>query len=186
MAKTERDKMLAGELYLASDLELVRLREQARELTARFNASPATDRALRFDLLKQLFGRIGSGCWIEPPFYCDYGSNIVLGDCVNFNFGCVILDCALVEIGSAVKFGPSVQLYAAYHPVEPGLRRGGQELAASIRIGDNAWIGGGALICPGVEIGANAVIGAGSVVTTSIPANVLAVGNPCRVVRELT
>lgn len=185
MNTTEKAKMLAGELYVASDPELVGERERARVLTSRYNATAATQRELRVKLLTELLGRVGPGVWIEPPFYCDYGSNIDLGDTVYMNFGCIILDCAAVEIGSAVKFGPSVQLYGGYHPVDPVLRRTGKELAGPIRIGDNAWIGGGVLICPNVVIGANTVIGAGSVVTRSIPANVVAVGNPCRVVREL-
>lgn len=186
MHTTEKAKMLSGELYLAADPQLVRERERARALTSRYNATAATERELRLELLTELLGRVGPGTWIEPPFYCDYGSNIYLGDTVYMNFGCIILDCGRVEIGSAVKFGPSVQLYGGYHPVEPELRRTGKELAGPIRIGDNAWIGGGVLICPNVEIGANTVIGAGSVVTKTIPANVVAVGkNPCRVIKHL-
>jgi maltose O-acetyltransferase len=185
MDRSEREKMLADEPYLASDPELVRMRERARDLCGRFNTTAATERGLRTTLLRELFGRAGDGVWIEPPFYCDYGCYVFLGDGAYMNFGCVILDCNEVHVGSAVKFGPNVQVYAGYHPVDPAHRRTGLEMARPIRIGDNAWIGGGAIICPGVEIGADTTIGAGSVVTKSIPPRVVAAGNPCRVIRRL-
>lgn len=128
---------------------------------------------------------MGEGVWIEPPFHCDYGSNIILGDKVYFNFNCVILDCAAVTIGSNVCFGPAVQIYTATHPLNAIERRAGLEFAKSIEIADDVWIGGGAIICPGVRIGARSVIGAGSVVTRDVPADVIAAGNPCRALRTL-
>jgi maltose O-acetyltransferase len=125
------------------------------------------------------------GVWIEPPFYCDYGSNITLGDKVYFNFNCIILDIAPVVIGSGVMFGPAVQIYTATHPLNAAERNSGLEFGLPISIGDDVWVGGGAIICPGVKIGARSVIGAGSVVTKDIPEDVLAVGNPCRVIRAI-
>ena len=128
---------------------------------------------------------VGKEVWIEPPFYCDYGSNITLGDNVFFNFNCVVLDVTPVVIGSRVLFGPAVQIYAATHPLSAAERRSGLEAGKPVEIGDDVWVGGGAIICPGVQIGPESVIGAGSVVTRNIPARVLAAGNPCRVIREL-
>ncbi len=186
MSRSEREKMLADEPYLASDPELVRARERARGLLARYNASPPADRDGRLALLRELLGAAGEGSWVEPPFFCDYGTNIYFGREVYLNFGCVFLDCNTVHVGEAVKFGPGVHVYAAYHPVDPVRRRSGVEMAAPVRVGDNAWIGGGVIICPGVQIGTNAVIGAGSVVTRDVPPNVVAAGNPCRVLRGLT
>jgi maltose O-acetyltransferase len=182
---TEREKMLAGELYLASDPELVEERRRARRLFRLYNATTEDEEAERFRLLQELFGTLGPGPVIEPSFHCDYGSNIHAGERLYINFGCVILDCAEVRFGNDVMLGPSVQIYAAYHPLDAATRVAGPELAAPITIGDRVWIGGGTIILPGVTIGENTTIGAGSVVTKSIPANVLAVGNPCRVVREL-
>lgn len=182
---TEREKMLAGELYLASDPELTQGRQRARRLTRLYNATTEEEEAARLQLLEELFGSVGKGAFIEPPFRCDYGDNIQAGERFYVNFGCVILDCAPVRIGDDVKFGPSVQLYAAYHPIDALTRIAGPELAAPITIGARVWLGGGVIVCPGVTIGANTTIGAGSVVTKDIPANVIAVGNPCRVIREL-
>ncbi len=185
LSKTELEKMLAGELYLASDPELVRGRQRATNLTRLYNNTTEDQLELRQQLLSELFGKIGSNLFITPPFYCDYGSNIELGNNVYMNFNCVILDCNKVEIGDNVLLAPSVQIYAAYHPVDPELRLTGKELAAPVKIGNNVWIGGGAIICPGVEIGDNTTIGAGSVVVKNIPAQVIAAGNPCRVIRSL-
>jgi maltose O-acetyltransferase len=134
--------------------------------------------------LQELLGAVGEKPVITPPFHCDYGSNIFLGDRVYMNYGCVILDCNTVHIGDDTMFAPYVQVYAAYHPIDPTVRLSGRELAAPIRIGKNVWVGGGVIICPGVTIGDNTTIGAGSVVTKDIPANVVAVGNPCRVLRS--
>ncbi|MEX2216743.1 MAG: sugar O-acetyltransferase [Phycisphaeraceae bacterium] len=185
MNRTEKEKMIAGEAYRAADPQLVAQRLRARQLTARFNSLAPELADERNALLRELLGKVGPNCWIEPPFYCDYGSLIELGENVYFNFNCVILDCSHVRIGSDVKCGPGVQMYGAYHPVDPAQRKAGQEFAGPITIGDNAWIGGGSIICPNVTIGPNSVIGAGSVVTRDIPANVVAVGNPCRVLRSI-
>jgi len=182
--RTERELMLAGELYLAADPELVAERRRARRLTRLYNLTTEEEPDRRPELLRALFGTVGPAVEIEPPFHCDYGWNIDAGDGLYMNFGCVILDCNPVRIGANVLFGPYVQLYAGFHPTDPALRRTGRELAAPITIGDNVWIGGGAIICPGVTIGENSTIGAGSVVTRDIPAGVVAVGNPCRVLRE--
>jgi maltose O-acetyltransferase len=183
--KTEWQKMLAGEAYLASDPELVRARARARRLTRRYNLTTEDELDQRLAILKELCGAVGANVWIEPPFYCDYGTNLFLADGAYMNFGCVILDCNTVRFGKNVKLGPAVQIYAAYHPVPADERLAGPEFAAPITVEDNVWIGGGAIICPGVTIGRNTTIGAGSVVVQDIPANVVAAGNPCRVVRQL-
>ncbi|MBC8139513.1 MAG: sugar O-acetyltransferase [Fibrella sp.] len=177
--------MLAGELYLASDPELVAGRNNARRLTRRYNATAEDDVSGREALIRELLGVVGESPYIEPPFRCDYGANIFAGNRLYINFGCVILDCAAVHFGDDAKLGPSVQIYTAYHPLDAALRTAGSELAAPIRIGNRVWIGGGVILCPGVTIGDDSVIGAGSVVTRSIPPGVVAVGNPCRVLREL-
>jgi len=182
---TEREKMLAGELYLAADPELVSARRRVRRLTRLYNATTEEDEEQRAELLRELFGAVGGGTVVEPPLYCDYGANIFAGERLYLNFGCVILDCAEVRIGDDVMLGPAVQIYAAHHPLDAVTRIAGPELASPITIGDRVWIGGGAILCPGVTIGENTTIGAGSVVTRDIPANVLAVGNPCRVIRSL-
>jgi maltose O-acetyltransferase len=182
---SEREKMLAGELYNASAPELAEERIRAKRLLAVYNATDAADREQRTRVLVELVGALGDGVWIEPPFFCDYGLNIVLGDGVYMNANCVVLDCAPVEIGAGTLFGPAVQVYAATHPVEPAARASGDEYALPVSIGPNCWIGGAAVILPGVTIGANSVIGAGSVVTRDVPADAVAAGNPCRVLRRL-
>jgi maltose O-acetyltransferase len=178
--------MLAGMLYLAFDPELVAGRNNARRLTWRYNATTEDEMAEREALLREMFGAVGESVYVEPPFLCDYGANIFAGDRLYINFGCVILDCAAIHFGNDVKLGPSVQIYAAYHPLDAAFRTSGPELAAPIHIGNRVWIGGGAILCPGVTIGDDSVIGAGSVVTRDIPPGVVAVGNPCRVLREIT
>jgi maltose O-acetyltransferase len=183
--KTEREKMLAGELYLASDPELVAARDRALHLLRHYRDATETDLAHRESILKELLGHLGTGSQIIPPFHCDYGDQISIGDRFYMNYGGVILDCTHVEIGDDVMCAPYVQIYTAYHPTDPEIRRSGLELAAPIRIGNNVWICGGVIICPGVTIGDNTTIGAGSVVTRDIPANVVAVGNPCRVLRSV-
>ncbi len=182
---TEREKMLAGQLYLASDPELAAARRRARALTRQYNDTAEEDEAERFRLLQELLGSVGAGTFIELPFRCDYGTYITVGERFYANFGCVILDCAPVRIGDDVMFGPSVHVYAAGHPVEAATRIAGPEYSAPVTVGDRVWIGGGSILCPGVTIGENTTIGAGSVVTRDIPANVVAVGNPCRVLRTL-
>jgi maltose O-acetyltransferase len=184
--QSEKAKMLSGELYHPIDPELVADRRRARLLLEAYNRSSIDELAERDRLLRELIPQVGRELWIEPPFYCDYGEHITIGDNVYFNFNCVILDVAPVTIGSRVLFAPGVQIYAATHPIDPVVRRSGLELGAPITIGDDVWIGGGAIICPGVSIGSGTTIGAGSVVTKDIPAGVLAVGNPCRVVRQIT
>jgi maltose O-acetyltransferase len=177
--------MMAGLLYKASDAELVLMRKAARRLVGAYNASTVDEPEKRNDILKRLFGKLGRSTEIEPPFYCDYGSNIHAGDSLYMNFGCVVLDCNKVLIGDKVLFGPYVQVYTAYHPVEPDIRLSGQELASPVTIGNNVWIGGGAIICSGVAIGDNTTIGAGSVVTRDVPPGVVAAGSPSRVIKKL-
>jgi maltose O-acetyltransferase len=184
-SRSEREKMLAGELYRANDPALERERLRARELTARFNACEPANEARRRSLLEELLGALGEGAWIEPPFYCDYGGNVTLGDRAFFNFDCVVLDCAPVVIGDGCLVGPGVQLCAATHPLDPAVRTDGLELAFPITLGTNVWVGAGVIVGAGVTIGDNSVIGAGSVVLRDVPASVLAAGSPCRVVREL-
>ena len=172
--------MVAGEPYLASDPELVRERARARELVARYNATGQDDREERRALLTELLAGMGHDAWIEPPFFCDYGWNISLGERAFLNFNCVILDVVEVTIGDKTQIGPGVQILTADHPRDAAKRASGLEFGRPIRIGRNVWIGGGAIILPGVTIGDNAVIGAGSVVTRDVPAGVTAFGNPAR------
>jgi maltose O-acetyltransferase len=176
---TEREKMLAGELYNAGDPELVAGRARARELTRAFNANG--DLAV----LRELLGRVGDGVNVEAPFYCDYGTNLELGDGTFVNFNCVILDCAHVVIGARVQFAPAVQIYTATHPVDPDERAAGLEYALPITIENDAWLGGGAIVLPGVTVGAGAVVAAGAVVTRDVPSRTVVAGNPARVVRSV-
>lgn len=182
---TEKEKMLAGNLYDASDPELVIDRRRARDLLARLNNSSDSQDVLRQEVYSTLFGSTGASVAIEPPFYCDYGTNIHLGDRVFFNFNCIILDPAKVHIGNDVLFGPAVQIYTATHPLNWRDRRRGLEAARPVEIGSDIWIGGGAIVCPGVRIGDRSVIGAGAVVTKDVPDGVFAAGNPCRVIRDI-
>ena len=179
----QKPRMLAGELYLAHDPELIAERRRAQVLLARFNAAPPEDDAGRAEALTALLGGLGEGAVVNPPFRCDYGAQITIGARSFLNYGCVLLDCALIVIGQEVQIGPGVQLYTATHPIDAATRRAGWESALAIAIGDGVWLGGGAIVCPGVSIGENTVVGAGSVVTRSLPANVVAAGNPCRVLR---
>jgi maltose O-acetyltransferase len=182
---SEKDKMLRGEPYDPQDPQLTAERLQARLLLKQYNETSPDQLAERLRLIKTLMPAAGAEVWLEPPFYCDYGSNITLGDRAYFNFNCVVLDVMPVVIGSGVLCGPAVQIYTATHPFNAAERRAGLELARPVTIGNDVWVGGGAIICPGVKIGDRAVIGAGSVVTKNIPEGVLAVGNPCRVLRKL-
>ncbi|MEO7215823.1 sugar O-acetyltransferase [Mucilaginibacter sp.] len=182
--KTELQNMLDGELYVAGDQQLVAMRDNARVLLSQYNQMMAEPLEKKNEVLKKLLGKC-STIDIQPPFFCDYGTHIIAGENFFMNFNCVILDCAMVTIGDNVMCGPYVQIYTAYHPVVAAERIKGPELAAPITIGDNVWLGGGAIICPGVTIGSNTTIGAGSVVTKDIPAGVFAAGNPCRVIRTI-
>jgi maltose O-acetyltransferase len=180
--KTEREKMLAGELYDPLDAELAAARTRARDLCRKLNASSEGEHRL---ILRQLFGAGGDSVWMQPPFFCDYGSNIQLGERVFFNSNCIVLDVCPVRIGDFTLFGPGVQILTPLHPLDAALRRR-QEYGKPIEIGADVWVGGGALILAGVRIGSRAVIGAGSVVTRDVPDDVLAAGNPCRVIRPIT
>jgi maltose O-acetyltransferase len=182
---TEREKMGAGELYIASDPELVEARHHARRLTARYAALDPAALDEREAMLRELLGSMGERVWIEAPFFCDYGSNIELGDGVFMNFNCVVLDCAPVTVGAGSMLAPAVQLSTATHPVEPRERASGLEYALPISIGRNVWLGAAAIVGPGVTIGDDSVIGAGAIVLKDVPAGVLAAGSPCRVIREL-
>ena len=183
--KTEKEKMLAGELYDALDSQLSEERLKTRLLIKELNDTREDQAAERSRILQQLIPHQGQGLWLQPPFYCDYGYNIKLGDKVFFNFNCVVLDVTYVTIGSRTLFGPNVQIYTATHPINHKERASGLEYAKPITIGEDVWVGGSAVICPGVTIGDRSVIGAGSVVTKDIPADVFAAGNPCRVIRTL-
>lgn len=181
---TERERMLAGELYDPMDAELVAMRERARDLCLELNATREAQKGERRGLLRALFGKGGDTVWMQPPFFCDYGANIELGERVFFNFNCVVLDVCPVRIGDYTLFGPGVQILTPMHPLD-ALARRGKEFGKPIEIGSDVWVGGAAVILPGVRIGARTVIGAGSVVTRDVPEGVFAAGNPCRVVREL-
>ncbi|MGK7394447.1 MAG: sugar O-acetyltransferase [Candidatus Cyclobacteriaceae bacterium M3_2C_046] len=183
--KTEKEKMLDGELYNASDPQLMAERRRARLLFQKLNASRDDEEVLRKQIISQLFGKTGKGLWIEPPFYCDYGSHIELGHDVFINFNCTMLDVNQLTIGDKVLIGPNVQIYTATHPLDWQERARGMELAKPVKIGSHVWIGGGAIIFPGITVGERSIIGAGSVVTKDVPADTLVGGNPCKVIREL-
>jgi maltose O-acetyltransferase len=170
--RTEQEKMLAGELYDPLDPELVAGRNRARGLCQDLNATREEQQDLRRQILVELFGAGGDAVWMQPPFFCDYGSNILLGKKVFFNFNCIVLDVCQVTIGDHTLFGPAVQIYTATHPMNYELRRK-QEFSKPIAIGSDCWVGGGAVICPGVTIGSRTVIGAGSIVTRDIPTECL-------------
>jgi maltose O-acetyltransferase len=169
-------------LYDPMQPELVRARARAKELLRRYNATTEEDD--RVSLLRELLATVGDKPWIEPPFYCDYGTNIAVGDRFYANAGCTVLDCARIQIGDNVLLGPNVQLYAATHPLDASLRRDGLEYAEPITIGDDVWIGGAAIVLPGVTVGDRAIVGAGSVVTNDVPADAVVAGNPARVLRD--
>jgi maltose O-acetyltransferase len=181
---SEFDKMVTGELYDPLAPELAEARTRARDLCQALNRTAEGDETGRRRILVELFGEGGDSVWMQPPFYCDYGSNIHLGQRVFFNFNCVVLDVCPVRIGDFTLFGPSVQIYTATHPLDAELRRT-QEYGKPVTIGTDVWVGGAAVICPGVTIGSRTVIGAGSVVTRDIPEQVFAAGNPCRVIRGI-
>jgi maltose O-acetyltransferase len=184
-ARSQRERMLAGDLYLADDPVLAQESRRAAELTKEYNDSSPADATTRRRILVELLGSLGEDTEIRPPFYCDYGSHTHIGARTFVNFGLVALDVAAIKIGDDVQIGPYVQLLTPTHPLEPGPRRAKWEAAEPITIGDNVWLGGGVIVCPGVTIGADTVVGAGAVVTGDLPPGVLAVGTPARVVRSL-
>jgi len=184
-ARTQRERMLAGDLYIADDPELARDSQRAQTLLQQFNGSVPSDPDARRRILDDLLGSLGDGAEIRPPFHCDYGYQIHIGARTFVNFGLVALDVAPIRIGDDVQIGPHVQLLTPTHPLEPELRRAKWEAAEPITIGDNVWLGGGVVVCPGVTIGADTVVGAGSVVLRDVPAGVLVAGVPARVVRSL-
>lgn len=181
---TEKEKMLSGAPYQAWDAELTKDRKHAKRLCFEFNHALPEEDAKRAAILQELFQTTESP-YMEPNFFCDYGYNIKVGKNFYANHNCTILDVNTVTIGDNVMFAPCVQIYTATHPIEAKPRVDGIEMGYPIVIGDNTWIGGGSIVCPGVTIGKNVVIGAGSVVNKDIPDNVVAVGNPCRVIREI-
>ncbi|HEY1094150.1 MAG TPA: sugar O-acetyltransferase [Glycomyces sp.] len=183
--RSMRDRMMAGDFYQADDPELEALMQRAAVLAERYRAAFTADPAAARGHLEELLGEIGEGAFIRPPLYVDYGSNLRIGARSFANFGLVALDVAAITIGEDCQIGPNVQLLTPTHPVEPGPRRDKLEAAKPITIGDNVWLGGGVIVCPGVTIGDNTVVGAGAVVTRDLPANVVAVGNPAKVIRTL-
>ncbi|MGT2785519.1 sugar O-acetyltransferase [Streptococcus merionis] len=180
---TERDKMLAGQLYDASDAELKTARKQAREKIRNFNQEVVDTK--RTELLKSWLGSTGENIYIEPHFACDYGTNIHVGENFYANFNCTMLDVCEIRIGKNAMLGPNVQLLTPLHPLDAEERIAGLEYGAPITIGDNVWIGGGAIILPGVKLGNNVVVGAGAVVTKSFGDNVVIAGNPARVIKRI-
>jgi maltose O-acetyltransferase len=180
-----RERMLAGELYIADDPELAAQSARARKLTHQLNLADPTDAAGHRRILAELLGAFGEGSEVRPPFYCDYGYQTSIGSRCFLNWGVVALDVATVTIGDDVQIGPNVQLLTATHPINPGLRLDKWEAAEPIVIMNNVWLGGGVIVGPGVTIGANTVVGAGAVVVRDLPANVVAVGNPARVIRDV-
>jgi maltose O-acetyltransferase len=185
MTRSEREKMLAGELYEAWDPELTAMRRRARELVRELGEVAPGDREAHRAVLARLFGTIGENGFVEAPFRCDYGAHIHAGRNLFMNFDCVVLDCGRVDIGDDVQCGPGVHIYAATHPLDPDERAAGPELTRPVRIGSKVWLGGRVVVLPGVTIGDGTTVGAGSVVTRDLPAYVVAAGNPCRVIRSL-
>lgn len=181
---TEKERMLSGKLYRADDPELRAGDMRKWKLTQRLNQTTDVEEVRA--IYRELLGSIGKDFWIQPPFYCDYGSNIHIGDHFYANYGCVILDPAEVFIGDHVFLAPRVSIYTATHPIDAEVRNAELEYALPIHIGSSVWIGGNTVICPGVTIGDNVVIGAGSVVTHDVPSGIVAAGNPCRVLRPIT
>lgn len=183
--KTEKEKMLNGELYNGADPELVRERQNARRLTRLFNETIETDENQRMKILKELIGSTGKNFFIEPPFRCDYGYNIYIGENFYANFDCVFLDVCEIRIGDNCFIAPGVHIYTAAHPLDPVQRNSGLEYGAPITIGHHVWIGGRTIINPGVTIGNNVVIGSGSVVTKNVPDGVVTAGNPAKIIKRI-
>lgn len=185
LMKTQKEKMLAGELYIADDPDLARDSLAARHAMLEFSRVYEEHSERAQGILRQLFSHFGEGAHIRPPLYVDYGQYISFGKGSFVNFGLIALDVAPITVGCDVQIGPNVQLLTPTHPIDPELRRQKYEAAEPINIGDNVWLGGGAIVLPGVIIGENSIIGAGAVVTRDIPANVMAVGNPARVIKQI-
>jgi maltose O-acetyltransferase len=184
--RTQYERMLAGDLYLADEPRIVAEHQRAVALLDRYNRDPAAPYPDRRQLLEELLGAFGDGSEIRPPFHCDFGDRVFVGARTFANFGLVALDVAPIVIGDDVQIGPSVQLLTPTHPIDAEARRAKWESARPIAVGDNVWLGGGVIVLPGVSIGRNSVIGAGSVVSRDVPADVVAMGNPARVTRPLT
>jgi maltose O-acetyltransferase len=180
-----KERMLRGELYRFDDPELASDQARAQELLERYNATPHADQKLRDSLLRELLGDVGEGVVVKPTFRCDYGRHITIGAGTFVNYDCVMLDVAPIRIGAACQIATRVQILTATHPIDPEPRRRGWEYAEPIEIGDNVWLGSGAVVCPGVTIGENTVVGVGAVVTRDLPGGVVAVGIPARVQREI-
>lgn len=183
--RSNRERMLAGDLYIADDPENARLAQRGLALADAYHRATVAGDPGAHALLADLLGTLGPGAYVKPPLFVDYGENIHIGDRTFVNYHLVALDVAPIRIGSDCQIGPNVQLLTPTHPVDPEPRRDKLEAAAPITIGDNVWLGGGVIVCPGVSIGDNSVIGAGSVVTRDVPADVVAVGNPARVVKSV-
>jgi maltose O-acetyltransferase len=183
--RTQRERMLAGELYRSDDPELVRAHRRAVGLVDRYNRTAADDPEARRSILGELLGAFGPDSVLRPPIACDYGSNLSIGARTFANFGLVALDAAAIDVGDDVQIGPNVQLLTPTHPLDAGMRRDGWEAAGPISIGDNVWLGGGVIVLADVTIGSDTVVGAGAVVTRDLPSGVLAVGNPARIIRRL-
>lgn len=184
--KSQKQRMLQGELYMANDPDLKQDSARCRQLMRQFNQSSEIDLEDRTRILKELFGKTGEYLYVEPNLKCDYGSNISVGNYFYANFDCIMLDVCPITIGDEVMFGPRVSIFTASHPLDADVRISGLEFGKPVVIGDKVWIGGGAIINPGVTIGDNCVIGSGAVVTKDIPENTIAAGNPCRVIRPIT
>ena len=183
---SEKKRMLSGELYRAIDKELGKDNKKARKLMKKFNNTEVEEYEYRKQIISDLFESVGNNCYIEPPFRCDYGCHISVGDNFYANFDCIILDVNKVRIGKNVFFAPRVNIFTAGHPIDTDIRNLMLEFGTPVEIGDNVWVGGNSVINPGVKIGNNVVIGSGSVVTKDIPSGVVAAGNPCKVIRKIT
>jgi maltose O-acetyltransferase len=183
---TELELMNAGELHHCDAKEIRELLNRAQLLLEKFNSAPANDNHARTEILKKLLGKGGDRCEIKPPFHCDYGTFIEIGEGSFLNCDCIILDACTVKIGKHVLIGPRTCIYSVSHPIDAGVRTAGFDIGKPVTICDNVWFGGNVVVTPGVTVGENSIIGAGSVITKDIPANVIAAGNPCRVIRPIT
>lgn len=183
---TEKERMLAGKLYSSKDEELIALSSRAHNIMHQYNHLSPDNQKQKETLIKSLLGKTGTHIIVQPPFFCDYGINILVGENFYANYGCIILDVCEVNIGDNVMFGPRVSIYTATHPIDADIRNSQLEYGKKVSIGNSVWVGGNTVINPGVKIGDNSIIGSGSVVVKNIPSNVIAVGNPCSVLRKIT